>query len=95
VAQPAARARSPGPRPGGHLVGRERAEPRNGHMIGGVVGSEDPEGDVFDAAAFDLPGGAHPPTVAIQQHAEQQEGLVAVTAQEIISHAPFPGRKLA
>jgi hypothetical protein len=35
-------------------------EPSDGHMIGGRVGGQDPEGDVFLAAALDLTGGTDP-----------------------------------
>jgi hypothetical protein len=105
-------------------------------MVGGLVGGQDPEGDVLDAAPLDLPRGAHPQAVAREQHAKQglgvvggvavpvrpvrsvegfeveliddvlhqpdqvilgqpvaqvgrqQEGLVAVAAQEVVGHTP-------
>jgi hypothetical protein len=113
------------------------AEPRDGHVVGGLIAGKHPEGDVLLAAARKLPGGAHAKAVAIEQEAEhglgvgggmavpiipvgsvegvevdlvddvedepgemvvgepvaqvggQQERLVAVTAQEVIGHAPF------
>jgi len=112
-------------------------EPRDRDVVGGLVGGQHPEGDVLLAAPLDLAGGAHPQAVAVQQHAQQelgvvgrmavpigavlsveglkvelvgdvkdepgevaggepvaqvrweQEGLVAVTAQEVIGHASF------
>jgi hypothetical protein len=46
-----------------------------------LAGGQDAEGEVLDAAPLDLPGGAHPGGVGVQQHAEQGlgvEGGVAV-----------------
>jgi hypothetical protein len=40
-------------------------EPGDGHVIGGAVAGQDPKGDVFLAAAFDLARGADPGAVAI------------------------------
>jgi hypothetical protein len=37
------------------------------------------------AAAFDLPGGAHPKTVAVQQHTEQQLGVVGGVAVPVVA----------
>jgi hypothetical protein len=51
-------------------------EPGDGHMIGGAVGGQDPKGDVFLAAAFDLAGGADPGAVAIQEHGQQHPGRI-------------------
>jgi len=57
---------------------------------GELVAGKDPEGEVLAAAPFELPGGAHPDGVGVQQHAEQGLGVVggvavpvgAVAAQE-------------
>jgi hypothetical protein len=51
-------------------------EARDGHVVGGLVAGQDPEGDVLDAAAFELAGGAHADAVAVQQHAEHELGVV-------------------
>jgi hypothetical protein len=45
-------------------------------MVRGLVAREHTEGDVFDASSFDLPGGARADAVGVQQHAEQQLGVV-------------------
>ena len=113
------------------------AEARDGDVVGRLVGGQNPEGNVFSQAPLDLPGGAHPKAVAVEQHAQQglgvvggvtvavvavgsvergevelvdhvedepgevavgepvaqvrreQEGLVAVAAQEVVGHSPF------
>jgi hypothetical protein len=52
------------------------AEAGDGHMIRGLVGGKHAEGEVLMAAPFELPGGAHAQTVAIQQHTQQQLGVV-------------------
>jgi hypothetical protein len=59
------------------------AEPGDGDVVGGLVGGQDPEGDVLLAAPFELAGGAHPQAVAVQQHAEQQLGVVGGMAMPI------------
>jgi hypothetical protein len=56
------------------------AEAGDGHMIGRAVAAKDAEGDVFVAAAFDLPRGADPGAVGIQQHRQQHPGLVGGVA---------------
>jgi hypothetical protein len=35
-------------------------EPGDGHLVGGLVAGKHAKGDVLGAAAFELPGGAHP-----------------------------------
>jgi hypothetical protein len=45
--------------------------PRDGHVVGELVGGQDPEGDVLVAAPFDLPGGPHPQAVAVEEDAEE------------------------
>jgi hypothetical protein len=56
----------------------------DGHVVGGLVGGQHPEGDVLGQAAFDLAGGLNPKTVAIQQHPEQQLGVVGGMAVPVI-----------
>jgi hypothetical protein len=56
------------------------AEAGDGHVVGGLVGGKDPEGDVLGAAAFDLPGGAHAQAVAVEEHAQQGLGVVGGVA---------------
>ena len=66
------------------------AEAGEGHVIGELVAGQHPEGEVLAAAPLDLPRGAHPDRVAVQQHAQQHLGVVggmavpvgAVGAQE-------------
>jgi hypothetical protein len=53
------------------------AEAGDGHVVGHLVGGQDPEGDVLLAAAFDLPGGTHAQAVAVEQHAQQGLGAVS------------------
>jgi hypothetical protein len=36
------------------------AEPRDGHVVGVLVGGQHPKGNVLVAAPLDLSGGAHP-----------------------------------
>jgi hypothetical protein len=36
------------------------AEAGEGHVVRGLVGGQDAEGEVLGAAPFELPGGAHP-----------------------------------
>jgi hypothetical protein len=69
----------------GHQEPRQRllvahVEARDGHMVGEVVAGQHPEGEVLAAAAFDLPGGAHPNRVGVQQHAQQRLGVVGGVA---------------
>jgi hypothetical protein len=59
-------------------------------MVGELVAGKHPEGEVLCAVPFDLPGGANPDGVGVQQHTEQQLGVIgrvavpvgAVDAQE-------------
>jgi hypothetical protein len=37
------------------------AEARDGHVVGGLVAGQHPEGELLDAAPLDLPGGPKPP----------------------------------
>jgi hypothetical protein len=55
-------------------------EPGDGHMIGRGVAGQDPEGDVFVAAAFDLARGADAGAVGVQQHPQQHPRLVGGVA---------------
>jgi hypothetical protein len=52
------------------------AEARDGHVVGGLVGGKNPEGDVLVQAALDLPGGAHADTVGVEEHPQQGLGVV-------------------
>jgi hypothetical protein len=52
------------------------AEPGDGHVVGGLVAGQHPEGEVLAVAAFDLPEGAHPGRIRVQQDSEQQPGVV-------------------
>jgi hypothetical protein len=61
------------------------AEAGDGHVVGGLVGGQHPKGDVFLAAAFELSGGAHAKAVAVQQHAQQQLGVVGGMAVPVIT----------
>jgi hypothetical protein len=69
-------------------------EPRDGHVVGRLVGGQDPEGEVLLAAAFELPGGAHADAVAIQQHAEQGLGVVGGMAAPVVAVLPVEGRQV-
>jgi hypothetical protein len=68
------------------------AEAGNGHMAGRLVGGKDAEGEVLDAAPLDLPGGAHPDRVGVQQHAEQGLGVVGGVAVAIVAVGSVVGR---
>jgi hypothetical protein len=70
------------------------AEPRDRDMVRGLVGGKDPEGDVLSAAAFELAGGAHAHAVAVQQHAEQQLGVVGGVAVPVVAMLPVEGREV-
>jgi hypothetical protein len=67
------------------------AEARDGRVVGGLVGGKDPKGDVFLAAPFELAGGAHPKAVAVQQHAQQQLGVVGGVAVAVVAVGPGEG----
>jgi hypothetical protein len=69
-------------------------EPRDGHMVGRGVGGQNPEGDVLDAAALDLPGGPHAKAIGVQQHAEQQLGVVGGVAVPVVAVGPVEGRQV-
>jgi hypothetical protein len=56
------------------------AEPGKVTWSGAWLVAKDPEGDVLDAAPLDLPRGAHPQAVAIEQHAKQGLGVVGRVA---------------
>jgi hypothetical protein len=56
------------------------AEPGDGHVVGGLVAGQHPEGEILDAAPLELPGGAHPNGVAVQQHGQQGLGVVGRVA---------------
>jgi hypothetical protein len=49
-------------------------------VIGHLVAGQHPEGEIFVAAAFDLPGGAHADGVGVQQHPQQGRGVVGGVA---------------
>jgi hypothetical protein len=66
-------------------------KPRDRHVVGELVGGRHAEGDVFLAAAFELPGGAHPDGVGVQQHAEQQLGVVGGVAVPVGAVRPVEG----
>jgi hypothetical protein len=44
------------------------AEAGDGHVVGGLVAGQHPEGEVLGAVALDLAGGAHPNGIGVQQH---------------------------
>jgi hypothetical protein len=67
------------------------AEAGDGHMVGGLVGGQDPEGDVLSAAAFDLAGGAYAQAVAVEEHAEQQLGVVGGVAVAVVAVGAVEG----
>jgi hypothetical protein len=50
--------------------------------------------DVLDAAALDLPGGAHPGRVRVQQHAEQGLGVVGRSAVPVVAVGPVERREV-
>jgi hypothetical protein len=52
-------------------------EPRDGHMVGPAVAGQDPEGNVLLQAPLDLPRGADPGAVGIQQHPNSIRGSYA------------------
>jgi hypothetical protein len=60
-------------------------EARDGHVVGGLVGGKDPEGEVLVQAPLDLPGGAHPDAVGVKQHAEQGLGVVGGMAVPVVA----------
>jgi hypothetical protein len=62
-------------------------------VVGGLVGGQHPEGDVLTAAAFDLPRGAHADAVGVQQHAEQELGVVGGVAVPVVAVRPVEGLK--
>jgi hypothetical protein len=64
-------------------------EPGDGHVVGGLVGGQDAEGNVLLAAALDLPGGAHAKAVGVQQHAEQHLGVVGGVAVAVVAVGPI------
>jgi hypothetical protein len=59
------------------------AEAGDRHMVGELVASQDPVGEVFGAAPLDLPGGAHPGRIRIQQHPKQGLGVVGGMAMPV------------
>jgi hypothetical protein len=61
------------------------AEPGDGHVVGRLVGGQHAKGDVLLAAALDLPGGAHAQAVAVQQHAEQELGVIGGAAMPVVA----------
>jgi hypothetical protein len=61
------------------------AEARDGDVVGGLVGGQHPEGDVLGQAPFELPGGAHADAVGVQQHAQQQLGVVGGMAVPVVA----------
>jgi hypothetical protein len=60
-------------------------EPRDGHVVGGLVGRQDAKSDVLVAAAFELAGGAHADAVAVQQHAQQGLWVVGGMPMAVIT----------
>ena len=66
------------------------AEPRDGHVVRGVVAGQHAERQVLGAAPLDLPGGAHPDGVGVQQHAQQQLGVVGRSAVPV---GPVDGKE--
>jgi hypothetical protein len=58
-------------------------EPRDGHMIGRLVAAQYPEGEILDAAPLDLPRGAHPDRIGVQQHTQQGLGVVGRMAAPV------------
>jgi hypothetical protein len=64
------------------------AEAGDGHVVGGLVAGKDSEGEVLGAAPLELPGGAYPDGVAVQQHPQQQFGVVGGMAVSVIAVRP-------
>jgi hypothetical protein len=60
-------------------------------MVGGLVGGQHPKGDVLKAATLDLARGAHPQTVGVEEHAEQQLGVIGGMAVPIGPVRPVEG----
>jgi hypothetical protein len=52
------------------------AEPGDGVEVGGLVGGQEPEGDVVGATALDRPGGADSGGVAVDEQPHHQPGIV-------------------
>jgi hypothetical protein len=63
-------------------------EPGDGDMVGRLVGGQHSKGDVLDAAAFDLAGGAHPDAVGVQQYAQHEFGVVGGAAVAVVAVGP-------
>jgi hypothetical protein len=59
------------------------AEPRDRHVVGELVAGQHPEGQILGAAPLDLPRGAHPDGVGVQQHPQQALGVVGGMAVPI------------
>jgi hypothetical protein len=59
------------------------AEAGDGHVVGRLVAGKHPEGQVVDAAPFDLPGGAHPDGVGVEEHPQQRLGVVGGVAMPV------------
>jgi hypothetical protein len=70
------------------------AEAGDGHVVGGLVAGQDPEGDVLGAAAFDLPGGAHADAVRVQEHPQQGLGVVGGVAVPVGAVHAVEGRQV-
>jgi hypothetical protein len=67
------------------------AEARDGYVVGGLVAGQDPEGEVLVAVTFKLPGGAHPDGVGVQEHAEQELGVVGRVTVPVVTVGPVEG----
>jgi hypothetical protein len=70
------------------------AEAGDGHGVGHRVGGQDPDGDVLGAASFELAGGADPQAVAVEEHAEQQLGVVGGMAVPVVAVDLVEGLKV-
>ena len=69
-------------------------EAGDGHVVGRLIGGQDAEGDVLVAAPLELPGGAHAKAVAVQQHAEQELGIVGGVAVPVVAVGSVEGGKV-
>jgi PadR family transcriptional regulator PadR len=59
-------------------------EPRDGHVVGELVGGQHPESVVLMVAPFELAGRTDPKAVATEEHAEQELGVVGGMAVAVV-----------
>jgi len=60
-------------------------------MVRGLVGGQDSKGNVFDASSFELAGGAHAQAVAVQQHAQQELGVIGGVPVTVVAVGQVKG----